>query len=305
MIYTRFVCAAALLAACSPNALQPQDDVATRATASWVNAKNLPTVYVSSPGGATVTGFDQKTGEITEQISFNTASPYGLAVDKAGNLYVALASANSIYIFPPGSTKPSLELRYEGKFPWGVSVSQRGEVAVADYDSGSIYFYKKGATTPFNTVSSSSVGSALFDCYDSRGNLYFSASSPSGAPVVAQIVGGGKGNSVTILGITDLLSAEGIEVSSGNQLLVLDSKAQVLYQYPLPNPTTPSGSIALRNADYPYDFALARSEKTFWDVNYDDWTASLYAYPKGGPPKRWIRSGDFPVAVAVSAIGKP
>jgi DNA-binding beta-propeller fold protein YncE len=310
---------AALLTACSVSTLQRLDPSIASSTSananhgarhrSWINTRHPTTVFFSVAGTGAVFGYDAKTGTQTEELSnFGGLSPYGLATDKVGNLYVAAAnqdSQSSVMVFPPGSTNPSLTLTFPGNFPWGVAVSSLGEVAATDYFGDSVYFYKKGATTPFNAVTSSDIQREGFICYDAAGNAYFSATDASGAYVVAEIVGGGKGNSVSILSLTNKPYVQGVGADDNNHLLVLDGKAYVIYQYSLPKPTSPVGTIPLGNAINPQGFALTKSDKTFWEADYDDVTVSKYSYPAGGWPKQFIRSPGSAVGVAVSPLSNP
>ena len=302
---TLFICVTGVLAACSGGgfgSVLPSINGSTH-RATWSTSTPPPTVFVASDNGQSVEGYNQQTGALTEDIALGQGEPGGLAVDGRGNLYVALwYPCCSVNVYPPGSTNPSSTLTYEGASPFGVAISSQGQVAVGDQNTGTIYFYKSGATKPFKSVSSSSVTSAGYDCYDSNGNLFFVATSPSfSESVVAEIAAGGK--SVKILRITNLKSPSGIEVDGTNHLLVLDASVFTIYHYPLPNPGAPSGStIRGGNLKTPMDFALTSSEKAVWVTDYRNNEIAEYSYPKGGWPKKWIRSYGFynnPNAVAV------
>jgi Legume lectin domain len=62
------------------------------------------------------------------------ASPLGLALDGAGNLYVTTGSADQVVEVPPGCGNPSCQIVLDGGFnsPFGIAVDLAGNVYIAD-----------------------------------------------------------------------------------------------------------------------------------------------------------------------------
>jgi streptogramin lyase len=126
------------LGACSPTASPtslPQGralDVRARGSAVRTNATS-PTVYVSDWAAGTVDMYAAgplagRTGQIT-----GLSQPEGLAVDSAGNLYVAEAGRDDVRVYS-GTTLVST-LFDQDREPYGVAVGPDGKVYVANtYD---------------------------------------------------------------------------------------------------------------------------------------------------------------------------
>lgn len=97
-----------------------------------------PQVLVFQPGATTGTALPF-TG---------LKSPIGLAVDPAGNVYVADNATNSVLKLPPGAATPT-ELPFAGvNEPWGLAVDPAGNVYVADNGGKRVLELVAGSTTP-------------------------------------------------------------------------------------------------------------------------------------------------------------
>jgi sugar lactone lactonase YvrE len=217
-----------------------------------------------------------------------------LNVDRWHNLYVVEFSAGKVVVFPRGATQPSRTLSVEpsGSFPNAVAISHAGEVAVGQFQTNGINFYHRGATTPFNIVKPpASFGSAGFCAYDAAGNLYVIGSAASHASHIGEIVGGGKGNTVTDFGVnTGITNAKGIQVDTqGNVAVVGDSGTLNVY--------APASNTLLSTAqlnDPPNGgpnpnggFSLLKSGTDLYVASailnqQNEGLALEYAYPAGG-----------------------
>ena len=117
-------------------------------------------------------------GRITKGID----GPMGLAVDSAGTLYVANATAGNVTVYPAGARSPSLVLSDGLHQPLDVAVGADGTVYVANnaasFYSGTVVEYRAGQTQPFFTTPPyNSSGTAIFfnDAVDANGNVFVSA----------------------------------------------------------------------------------------------------------------------------------
>ncbi len=114
----------------------------------------------------------QPIGTITTGISL----PAGLAVDAAGTLYVANSGNNTVTVYPPGQSTPSVTYSEGIGTPLSVAVGHDGTLYVANETgspsgTGTITEYPPGSTTPSVTIA---LGYAFATAValDSSNNLY-------------------------------------------------------------------------------------------------------------------------------------
>jgi sugar lactone lactonase YvrE len=111
-------------------------------------------------------------GRIVNGIS----APAGIATDTSGALYVANSGNNTVTVYPPGQTAPSVTYRRGISDPYSVAIAKDGTVYVANAistpsNAGDITEYKPRSTAPNLTITNpgeSPVSVAL----DARNNLY-------------------------------------------------------------------------------------------------------------------------------------
>lgn len=117
-------------------------------------------IYASSYGGNTVDYYLKGTGPnnpVAGSLKGSLSNPWGMAVDKSGDLYVANAEDQNVLIYAKGSTSPTGTLDDPDKFPCDVALGSDGTVYVANGSgpiggSGNIVIYKSGATQPTQTL---------------------------------------------------------------------------------------------------------------------------------------------------------
>ena len=109
----------------------------------------------SSTGSATLTGL---------------SSPYGVALDQSGNLYVANYGNNTVSKFAPGSTTPTATLTGLSS-PTALAFDTSGNLYVTnDVASGTVSKFAPGSTTPTATLTGLTKPWTL--AFDPGGNLY-------------------------------------------------------------------------------------------------------------------------------------
>lgn len=161
---------------------QQQSVVSALAPArSWIlpTAKTTPLLYVSDGAEGFViiypaTGHNP--APIGQLTGFDIAA--GLAVDNAGNLYVADVVHEEVQVFHRGSTSAFEILNVHG-YPYGEGVDNSGNVYVAVGVTGSqqgfVGIYPPGATEPSSTLVDPSRGfSPVGVALDSHGNVFVS-----------------------------------------------------------------------------------------------------------------------------------
>ena len=111
-------------------------------------------------------------GVLTSGIS----SPQGIATDSSSNLYVANSGNNTVTVYPPGQTNPSVTYTNGVGAPFDVKVGSDGTVYVANVfafsnNDGSVTEYPAGSVNPSTTLTlpgENAVSVAL----DASNNLY-------------------------------------------------------------------------------------------------------------------------------------
>jgi hypothetical protein len=170
------------------------------------------TVWIFPAGGLN----PNPIGSITNGIS----GPQGLAVDASGNLYVANSSNNTVTIYPPGATTPSLTLHQDLTTPASVAVDSKGNVWVSNElgsFEGSVVEFPAGQTTPSTVIGGlNPLGVAV----DSANNLYVENYNNSAAFVSIYKPGSTKPSKN--FGASDLLEPLGIIVGPSGDVYVSD-----------------------------------------------------------------------------------
>jgi sugar lactone lactonase YvrE len=201
--------------------------------------------------------------------SAGLAYPKGVAVDAAGDLYVADTAHNRVLFYAKGSTTASVVYGQQDMtgseagpiatglhYPNGVAVDPNGGLYVADTWNNRVLYYTKGMTTttvvrgqPSMTVSGSgttatSLTGPMTAAVDASGYLYVSDTGNNrvlyfGASTVASGVYGQQDMTGTGAGIsaTGFSAPMGIAVDGGGGLYVADTANDRVLYFPKPSTT--------------------------------------------------------------------
>ncbi len=266
--------------------------------------ENLSRLVFASNSNNQVVGYSQKTGAVVETLSgFNEVD--GLATDRSGSLYVPSQLQHEIFVYPYGSTTPSLTLNNMGENALKVAVSRKGEVCVPSANASGVFsfnFFKKGATAPFNTLAASFLTIAR-DCgYDAAGNAYVTGFGGKKNGAVGYIAGGGKGTSIVNLNITTVAQPSGLEVAANGDVLVGDQEAATIHEFQADSNVEVGDVLLDRNIVI---FALTKDNKHVWATDNGDTFVTEYAFPLGGTPVKTINAGTLTQGVAVTPWSAP
>src|SRR5580704_9259300 len=132
-------------------------------------------------------------------ITSGTDCPYGAAVDKAGNLYVANIGNNSVTVYSKGSGSPSMTITDAVSSPYSVAVDSKGNVFVSNLGNNTITAYASGNTSAYETINFNAYGQAVGIGVDGNDNVWVACDTSNG---VFEIKAGSEG--VTNPGLTNV-----------------------------------------------------------------------------------------------------
>jgi sugar lactone lactonase YvrE len=204
--------------------------------------------------------------EITDAIS----TPYGLAQDSSGTLYVADNPESAITEYPKGQTTHSVTITDGLDSPLGLAIDKSGTLYVSNV--GTIQEYAHGSTSPTKTVTGGGMTNPFGLALDKKQNLYIADFI---AAKVFELPKGGS--SVTSLNLQGLSEPIGVCFDASGNLWVTNANGGGITVYP-PGQTSPSETIT---SGYTNPYAISAAGGIVVASNSALPNTTVYAYKSG------------------------
>jgi sugar lactone lactonase YvrE len=258
--------------------------------------KSNKLLYVSNAPYSVVDIFSVPKYSLVGQITDGIDAPEGLATDEKGNLYVSNLLGNTITIYNPGATSPSLTLT-ESDGPLDVAVGSNGYVYAGD-ESGGIDVYAPGATSPIRRLTNPHLAYRVTGVAVGPYNGVFATGlsrAHGGAAVVKFVHARGSGMN---LGLTGLSYPAGV-IREDNYLIVSDFGNGTVLIYPT-GQKSPSEMITVPG---PERAAINKSENLIYVPEAGNDGIGVYDYPSGAFVTT-VGAGGFDTGAALSPAPK-
>ena len=200
---------------------EPRPALGPHRWGGWGSAART-TVYVSALGAHTVNLYD-KNGTLRGQIT-GFGNPVGLAVDGAGNLYVADDVQNVVDVFKRGAHTPFAILQDGAASPATVAVGADGTVYASNVTNGSpgtISVWKPGQTKVAYQISDPNVFDFEGLALDAKNHLYATWYASGGSGGVDKVAP--KSRTPRNLGLLDLHVPLDIALDHRGRLVIADA----------------------------------------------------------------------------------
>ncbi|HKU80778.1 MAG TPA: hypothetical protein VJP76_01315 [Candidatus Tumulicola sp.] len=301
--------AAALLAGCGGNLLQPTPIASSTmrqlATgASWMepSAQTGALLYASDSAANVVKVFSYPRGKLVGTLTgFQT--PQGLCVDKAGNVFITNSAAAQILEYAHGGTTPIATLSDAGEHPVGCAVSRvNGDLAATNifddsYTNGSLSVYRHASGTPKKYTDPQMIAD-YFCGYDAAGNLFVDGTRPATfAFVLAELRKGAT--SLRNIRLNQAIGGPGGVQWDGTYVAIADQEAPVIYQFTVANGVgTKAGQTQTQGSSDVVQFFI--HGKTVVGPNATSGQVMYWPYPGGGEQEKIISGFEVPIGTAIS-----
>jgi len=171
----------------SPPQSQPQSSCSAAASASAVQGQRF--LYAADGGSIAVIRLQD--GAVVRRIESGIRKPSALAVDYAGNLYVA--NIHTVTVYPPERVTPSLTIADGIDRPTALAVDCSGDVFVANSD-GFVGAFAPGRSVRSYRIPTGANGATTL-ALDPSGNLYVA----DGAADFVAVYGAGSASRVRLI----------------------------------------------------------------------------------------------------------
>ena len=302
---------------------------ATAFVSNEINAKGGASIIVSDASDNVVDIFNAARKQTAQLTGFS--QPQGLALDKAGNLYVADTGNSRIQVYAAGFKGTPTTINDPGEAPASVAIDSKGNLGVANIVTtsngpGSVSFFNKSGSL-LTTLSNANFAKVIFDAFDGKGNLYIDGTNASGAFVAGEVVGGVSAKAITILATGNSVGYPGgIAISATGKIALDDQENLTIFTYHAPVKGSlgmPIATTPLTGAGDPISFAFTRTNKHIWVADAARGlsspsvsgepnkvlvsSADKYRYSKGGATSKdiFFKHGAQPDGIVLTRDAQP
>jgi hypothetical protein len=195
------------------------------------------------------------------------ATPYGLALDSSGTLYVADNPESAITEYPKGQTTHSVTITDGLDSPLGLAIDKSGTLYVSNV--GMIQEYAHGSTSPTKTITGGGMTNPFGLALDKKQNLYIADF------IAAKVFELTKGSStVKSLNLQGLSEPIGVCFDASGNLWVTNANGGGITVY-APGATSPSETIT---SGYTNPYAISAAGGIVVASNSALPNTAIYAY---------------------------
>jgi len=215
----------------SPNAVGQQTGAVELSTAA---SANILTAYLSGTGLGAAQTVDP--GTVTS-IAATWKTPDGIALDPAGNFYVADAAANSVYRYAAGTTTAPTTIGTGLSGPTAVASDGAGDIFIADSGNGRVVevpvqngaLTNSAQTIVYPATGGTSTKGATGIFIDYTGSLYIADSGNAKVLRLVNIGGTPSTSYVTTIG-SGFTAPLAVVANASNSVFVADEMGNAVYQ---------------------------------------------------------------------------
>ncbi len=266
------------------------------------DTKKKDLLYIADEGSGDVYVFSYPKGELKGTLT-GFAEPQGECVDKKGDVWVTLFSAEELVEYAHGGTSSIGTLSDSGYLLEGCSIDPKtGNLAAANFagvnnTAGGVAIYADAKGTP--TLYSDSDLYLVFSVgYDNKGNLFADGETSDGGSFAFAELPRGSSTFVNIT-LNQTINTPGAVQWDGKHITVGDATAGVIYQLKISGSSaTVVGSTTLGSSDGVFDSFIDRG--TIIGPNVYSGNAMFWSYPAGGSPTKTLTGFIDPFGAAVS-----
>ena len=256
-------------------------------------------IIESDPAGQAVVAYTAG-GKLVKSIK-NLTSPSGVALDSAGDIYVA--NATDVLVYKNDYKTLIATLTDSGLYPGSVAIyPATGLVGVTSTrlggQPGTVSFFAKGKTTQCRILAVPWGG--FFGVFDTAGDFYVSGYKyEHGHSFIGVVHGGCAATSITQLSTGNKLAKPGpLQITHDGKIAISDGATAAVYTYGAPvknalgSPLTVTRLVgSTSNPDGYGGFAFSNDDDYLWLADGSGKTLK-YAYPAGGAVVQTIESND-------------
>jgi hypothetical protein len=240
--------------------------------------------------------------------------PQGVAIDKAGHVYVA-DTANSRVVVLTKAGKADTILNDPGEFPVAVGVAADGTIGVVNLTStsggaGSISFYSSLSQTEPTSTASGLLYQDYSGGFDASDNFYVLGVDANDGIHVGVVSAGGTTVADTGIDTSTYLFPGGLQVIESGKgaktvqtLTVGDQGAPVVYTYALPGYAA-GASVSLGGSGDVVGYSFQKNLKAVGAADAEFAEVNFYAWPAGGSsPTASVAGFEEPGGIGIVATG--